>query len=50
MNKRPDRSEAAEYYFTYIDQVPAGRRHVHFDGYPVESIADWHSKRRLTVD
>jgi len=30
--------------------VPAGRRHVHFDGYPVESIADWHSKRRLTVD
>ena len=30
--------------------VPAGRRHVHFDEYPVESIADWHSKRRLTVD
>lgn len=21
---RPTRSEAAEYYFTYIDQVPAG--------------------------
>ena len=24
MNLAPDRSEAAEYYFTYIDQVPAG--------------------------
>ena len=24
MNKRPDRSEAAEYYFTYIDKVPEG--------------------------
>ena len=30
--------------------VPTGRHHVHFDEYPVESIADWHSKRRLTVD
>jgi hypothetical protein len=30
--------------------VPAGRHHVHFDEYPAESIADWHSKRRLTVD
>src|SRR5262245_54743348 len=24
MNKAPDRSEAADYYFTYIDKVPAG--------------------------
>jgi hypothetical protein len=24
MNERPDRSEAAEYYFTYIDKVPQG--------------------------
>jgi hypothetical protein len=24
MTTRPDRTEAAEYYFTYIDQVPAG--------------------------
>lgn len=24
MNSFPDRTEAAEYYFTYIDQVPAG--------------------------
>jgi hypothetical protein len=24
MNARPDRTEAAEYYFTYIDQVPDG--------------------------
>lgn len=24
MNTRPDRSEAVEYYFTYIDQVPDG--------------------------
>jgi hypothetical protein len=24
MTDRPDRTEAAEYYFTYIDQVPAG--------------------------
>lgn len=24
MNKKPERSEAAEYYFTYIDKVPAG--------------------------
>ncbi len=24
MSTRPDRTEAAEYYFTYIDQVPAG--------------------------
>ena len=30
--------------------VPAGRHHVHFDEYPAESIADWHSERRLTVD
>jgi DinB family protein len=24
MNKKPERSEAAEYYFTYIDKVPEG--------------------------
>jgi hypothetical protein len=24
VNERPDRTEAAEYYFRYIDQVPAG--------------------------
>jgi len=24
MTKKPERSEAAEYYFTYIDKVPAG--------------------------
>jgi len=24
MNKRPERLEAADYYFTYIDKVPEG--------------------------
>jgi hypothetical protein len=30
--------------------VPDGPAHAHFAEYPVESIADWHAKRGLTVD
>ena len=29
--------------------VPRGKAHTHFQGYPKEGIADWHSKRGLDV-
>lgn len=28
-------------------EVPKGKRHTHFDGYPEESIEDWHKTRNL---
>ena len=30
--------------------VPEGPDHSHFEGYPEESIEDWHRKRNLTTD
>ena len=30
-------------------EIPSGPGHAHFAEYPEESIADWHSKRRLDV-
>ncbi len=31
-------------------EVPRGRGHDHFDGYPEESIEDWHRRRGLLVE
>jgi hypothetical protein len=31
---------------SWVD-VPKGKRHTHFDGYPEESIEDWHKTRGL---
>jgi hypothetical protein len=33
---------------SWVD-VPSGKHHLHFDGYPEEAIIDWHTKRGLNV-
>jgi hypothetical protein len=30
-------------------EIPTGKEHTHFRGYPEEGIADWHAKRGLAV-
>jgi hypothetical protein len=56
MNTRPDRNEAAEYYFTYIDQVPDGdiRQTLHAQlGETVDflgGISDHQSQHRYAPD
>jgi hypothetical protein len=39
MNVRPERTEAAEYYFTYIDQVPEGDVREILEGQLPETLA-----------
>jgi len=46
----PNSAEGVEMMLAYKTswaQVPGGKGHDHFDDYPKESIADWHSKRGL---
>lgn len=56
MITRPERDEAAEYYFTYIDQVPAGDIHEILGRQSVETLAllraipDEQSRERYAAD
>lgn len=56
MTTRPDRGEAAEYYFTYIDQVAAGDVRDVLDGQGPETLAllrtidDERSRHRYGAD
>ncbi|MEX2272854.1 MAG: DinB family protein [Vicinamibacterales bacterium] len=56
MTTRPERDEAAEYYFTYIDQVPAGDIHDILERQSVETLAllraipDEQSRERYAAD
>src|SRR5918996_179450 len=56
MSTAPDRNEAAEYYFTYIDQVPAGDICAILEAQSTETlailsgIADEHSLHRYAPE
>ncbi|MEP6731121.1 MAG: DinB family protein [bacterium] len=56
MTQRPERTEAVEYYFTYIDQVPAGDLHAYLETQAAEtaallkSISDEDSHRRYAPE